>query len=147
MRLKAAVLASLLLAPAQSAQAQTVQDVLTRFDLIGKWADNCNATASDSNWYAVYAATPNGQVTRSFFNGKSKPYNRYVIDRAKITGTEISYHMVEADARQLQFDIVLRKDGERIRVWSSHQQDGAFVVRDGKSTSSGEENNWQTRCR
>lgn len=148
MRWKPIALASLLmLVLAQSAQAQSVEDVLRRFGLVGKWADDCNATASDHNWYAVYATTRNGEVTRKFFNGKPKPYNEYVIDSARISGDEITYHMTEVDPRRLQFDIVIRKDGDRIRVWSSRQQDGKYVVQDGKYTASGDENSWQTRCR
>jgi len=148
MRVKSVVLASLLmLAVAPSAHAQSVEDLLGRFGLLGKWADDCNATASDHNWYAVYAPTRNGEVTRKFFNGKPKPYNEYVIDSARISGDEISYHMVESDPRRLQFDIVIRRDGDRIRVWSSRQQDGKYVVQDGRYTSSGDENTWQTRCR
>lgn len=126
--------------------AQSVQQTLSKFGLLGTWATDCNRPAAKDNFYTVYSAS-SGKVLRTYYDGPGKIYNEYAITQAtQISNDEIRYQQEGTDSRRLRLEIILKKADNRILVWLSRHMDGGTVVKDGKYTDDGTAVVWQTKC-
>src|SRR5262249_12198467 len=60
---------------------------------------------------------------------------------------ELSMRQVVASDEKVVLDVVMVKDGERIRIWSSHTADGSVLVQDGTIASArDQQTRWAGRC-
>jgi hypothetical protein len=130
------------------AQGPSPRDVLRDFGLLGTWATDCDQPASETNFYAVYAGTPDGNVRRTYYNtaDREKAYNVYVITRAiRLPADQLSYKQ-KGPGDEDKIDVILMKDGNRYKIWSSVRDNGEVLVEKGKFPKSGEDSPWQAKC-
>jgi len=130
------------------ASAQSARDVLGAFGMLGTWATDCSRPSDGDNFYTVYAGMPDGRVRRTYYNtpDRAKPYNVYIVLRAiRLPADQLSYRQ-EGEADHDKIDVILLKDGNRYKIWSSVTEAGNALVKDGKFPGSGKESPWQTKC-
>ena len=130
------------------ANAQSTRDVLRDFGLLGTWATNCAEPAGKYNFWTVYAGMTNGNVKRTYYNtpDREKAYNEYIITRAiRLPASQLSYSQ-QGVANKDRIDVILLKEGNRYKIWSSVRQNGEVLVKEGKFASGGEDSPWQTKC-
>ncbi len=145
---RAVALAVLLLmaAPPLFADESPVPGTLQQFGLLGTWALDCAHAPSPQNEYSIYAVSPSGEATLSYARGS--PYRPivYAIRSAeRIADDRLALQVMHISERVL-VDLVLRKDGDTIRVWSSHTSDGRMRVIDGVITGNGMDSPRFKRC-
>jgi hypothetical protein len=145
----ALVLSALVLTASGAANAQTVQQALKEFGLLGTWATDCSKPPASNNFLTIYAAMPNGDVKRTYYNAPNKVYSESVLKRvSRVATDQILYEQeVESD---LQF-VVLKRVGNRYRVFSNHSRAGKVFVQEGKFVKDspgthGNDTPWQTKC-
>jgi hypothetical protein len=131
------------------ASAAAPRDVLRDFGMLGTWATDCSQPSGDENFYTVYAGTTDGNVRRTYYNtpDRQKPYNEYFITRAiRLPADQLSYRQ-EGSVNHDKIDVVLLKDGNKYKIWSSvRDDDGTVLVENGKFPKGGEESPWQVKC-
>jgi hypothetical protein len=130
------------------ASADSATQVLGDFGLLGTWATDCSRPSGGDNFYAIYAGSAEGNVRRTYYNtpGREKAYNVYIITRAiKLPSDMLSYQQ-EGDVNHDKIDVILLKDGNRYKIWSSVTADGKALVKDGKFPGSGADSPWQAKC-
>ena len=131
------------------ANADTPRDVLDKFGMLGTWATDCSRPSDADNFYTVYAGMGNGRVRRTYYNtpDREKAYNEYIITRAiRLPADQLSYRQ-EGSVDHDKIDVILLKDGNKYKIWSSVTEDGRELVKDGKFPKSGEESPWQAKCK
>lgn len=130
------------------AHADTPRDVLRDFGMLGTWATDCSRPSGEDNFYTVYAGTTDGNVRRTYYNtpDREKAYNEYSITRAiRLPADQLSYRQ-EGSVDHDKIDVILLKDGNKYKIWSSVRDDGAVLVDKGKFPKSGDESPWQVKC-
>ena len=129
------------------ASAQSIQQMLSDFGLLGTWATDCSREAASDNYYTVYRSS-SGKVLRTYYDGPGKVYNEYVITQAtRLANGRLRYVQEGTDSRRLRLEVVVTMDGGRLLVWSSRYVDGEVLVRDGKYTDDGTRVVGQDKCR
>jgi hypothetical protein len=131
------------------ASAQSPTAVLREFGLLGSWATDCSRKSDADNFYAVYASMPNGNVRRTYYNtpDRKTPYNVYIITSAKKLAFDTITYQQEGEVDHDKIEVILRKDGNTYKIWSSVTAEGKALVKDGKFPGSGDESPSQTKCR
>ena len=140
--------AVLLLSLPALAQAGSASDALREFNLLGTWASACDEGASPTNSHATYLVTASdGIQLRSVF-GAGYEDSIYDIQDAKLVAPDkLSLRQVLVGNDRVTLDIVLVKDKDRIRIWSSLFPDGTALVEDGLMASQGDrETRWLAHC-
>ena len=130
------------------AYADASRDVLRNFGMLGTWATDCTRPSGEDNFYTVYAGMPDGNVRRTYYNtpDREKAYNEYIITRAiRLPADQLSYRQ-EGSTEHDKIDVVLLKDGNKYKIWSSVTEEGKALVKDGKFPGSGSQSPWQTKC-
>jgi hypothetical protein len=131
-----------------AAKAESVQQILRQYGMLGTFADDCSQPASKNNFYTVYAPMPNGNVRRTYYNGPNKIYNQYVLEHVNRISSDQLFYQQKGSAGRIS--IVLIVAGNRYHVLSSQNENGKAYVQDGKFTSNtsspGQESPWQTKC-
>jgi hypothetical protein len=130
------------------ASAQSSREVLRDFGMLGTWATDCSQPSGKNNFYAIYAGMTNGSVRRTYYNTPDRKvaYNEYIITRAiRLPADQLSYQQ-EGSANHDKIDVILLKDGNKYKIWSSVTAEGKALVKDGKFPDSGDESPWQTKC-
>jgi len=143
---RAAALAALLLALPAFAEESAVPEALQQFGLLGTWALDCAQAASPSNDYSVYGVSPSGEATLSYARGA--PYRDivYAITTAeRLAEDRLALRVMHASERVV-IDLVLLKEADTVRVWSSHTSDGRMRVIDGVITGNGAASPRFRRC-
>ena len=130
------------------AQAQSAAGAVQDFGLIGTWAGECSQGPSPANNHATYAGTPSGGVQLRYQSGEGYEDSIYDIIEAKLIAPDrLSVRQVLAGNKEVTLDIVLLKERDRIRIWSSVFPDGTSLVEDGVlSAGTGRETRWLVRC-
>jgi hypothetical protein len=138
---------SLVSASGSMAHAQTVENVVRDFGLIGTWSANCSRPAgSGGNIYTIYAVDADGTVTLTYDSGGQGSQTVNVILRAERRGDDRIGYLQEnrSSKAQIEIEVVLRDN--TIKVWTSRRTTGEVLVREGKFAAGGE-SPVQARCR
>jgi hypothetical protein len=130
------------------AHAQAASGAIREFGLLGTWAGECSQAASPANNHATYAAAASGAIQLRYQSGEGYEESIYDIVEAKLIAPDrLSMRQVLAGNDKVTLDIVLMKEKDRIRIWSSAFPDGTPLVEDGVlTTATGRETRWMARC-
>jgi hypothetical protein len=139
--------AALLLAAAPCAADESlVPGTLEQFGLLGTWAIDCTQPRGPENEYSIYAVSPSGEATLTYVRGE--PYRDIVYEiraAARVADVRLALQVSRMPERIL-VDLVLLKDSDGVRVWSSHTPDGRMLVLDGVITGNGKQSPRFERC-
>jgi hypothetical protein len=130
------------------AHAQPATTVVDDFGLVGKWAIECSRPPSPANEHALYAVTPSGLVwVMNDFGPDYDGMVYHVVRAERVSPDKLALRQVLTSDENVVLDIVMVKDSERIRVWSSRTPDGNTLVRDGMMPSVKDQvTRWASRC-
>jgi hypothetical protein len=130
------------------AHAQSTAGAIADFGLLGTWAGECRESASPTNNHATYAGTSSGGVQLRYQAGEGYEDSIYDIVEAKqLSPDRLSMRQVLIGNESVTLDIVVLKENDRIRIWSSVFPDGTSLVEDGILQSFvGRETRWMARC-
>ena len=140
--------ALVLLLPAV-AHSQSAADAMREFGLMGTWAGECSQEASPTNNYATYLVTSSGGLQLKYQSGTDDEDNIFYDLSAvkRVDEDKLSLRQVLTSNDRVALDVVLLKEGDKVRIWSSLFPDGTALVEDGVMTSmTGRETRWMTRC-
>jgi hypothetical protein len=130
------------------AQAQTIASVLQDFGLFGTWAVACEQRPSPTNEFAIFSVNASGGIR--LWNDFGPDYDDMIyriVDARRVGPDKLLLRQVLTTDRRIVLDIVMVKDNDRIRVWSSRMADGKILVNDGAlASSNGHETRWVVRC-
>jgi len=130
------------------AHSQSAGAALQEFGLLGTWAGECSQDPSPMNNHAIYLMTSSGGAQLKYQSGADYEDSVYDILEAKRVGPDkLSLRQVLASNDRVTLDIVLLREKDKIRIWSSLFPDGTALVEDGvMSSMTGRETRWMTRC-
>lgn len=130
------------------ANAQPATRALRDFDLLGRWAVECTRPASPMNEHSLFSLTSVGLAW--VLNDFGPDYDGMVyriVDAKQVAPDKLSLRQVLATDDSVVLDMVIMKDSERIRIWSSQTANGNVLVRDGVIASgSDQRTRWAGRC-
>jgi len=130
------------------ANAQPATRAIRDFDLLGRWAIECTRPASPINEHSLFSLTSVGNAW--VLNDFGPDYDGMVyriVDAKRVAPDKLSLRQVLASDEKVVLDVVMVKDGERIRIWSSHTADGSVLVQDGTIASArDQQTRWAGRC-
>jgi hypothetical protein len=142
-----ATLAALLLAAAPAfADESPIPDTLQQFGLLGAWAIDCAQAAGPADEYSIYAVTAAGEATLTYTRGELYRDITYAIRTAEQVAEDRLALRVLHMPERIAVDMVLLKEGDSLRVWSSHTPDGRMLVMDGVITGNGKDSPRFKRC-
>jgi hypothetical protein len=130
------------------ANAQSTASALADFGLLGTWAGECRESASPTNNHATYAGTSSGGVQLRYQAGEGYEDSVYdIVEAKRLAPDRLSMRQVLMGNESVTLDIVLLKENDRIRIWSSVFPDGTSLVEDGILQSFvGRETRWMAHC-
>jgi hypothetical protein len=130
------------------AHSQSAADAMREFGLIGTWAATCAEDASPTNNHATYLVTAAGALQLRYQSGADFEDSVYDIREAKMLAPDrLSLRQILTSNERVILDIVLVKENDKIRIWSSLFPDGTALVEDGVMTAAtGRETRWMARC-
>lgn len=130
------------------AHSQSATAAMEEFGLLGTWAGECSQDAGPTNNHATYLVTSAGAVQLKYKSGADYEDSVYdILDAKRVAPDKLSLRQVLTSNDRVTLDIVLLKDNDKIRIWSSLFPDGTALVEDGVMTSAtGRETRWMTRC-
>jgi hypothetical protein len=139
----ALVLLSPVLAHSQSATA-----AMREFGLLGTWASECAQNPSPTNNRATYLVTSSGGLQLKYQSGADYEDSVYdILDAKRLGPDKLSLRQVLMSNDRVTLDIVLLKENDKIRIWSSLFPDGTALVEDGvMSSMTGRDTRWMARC-
>jgi hypothetical protein len=153
MRWRACLAAVLAMATVETANAQSVADTVAEFGLIGTWATDCAQAPSTRNYLTIYAITPSGEVSRTYYDAPGHVLNVYKITSAKRQARDLlSYEQAwdfagsPANIAGSRMQVLLNMVDSKYQIVSSQGSDGSFFVKDRKFPNSGDESPWQFQC-
>jgi len=130
------------------ANAQPITRALQDFDLLGRWAIECTKPASPMNEHSLFSLTSLGGAW--VLNDFGPDYDGMVyriVDAKRVAPDKLSLRQVLMTDDSIVLDVVMIKDGERVRIWSSRTVDGNVLVRDGMvSPANDQRTRWAGRC-
>jgi hypothetical protein len=146
MRLKAFLLAAMVITLPSLARAGGVQDTLRTFGLLGVWAPDCGRPRSTANVYATFTIADGDRGSLSFDAGPGYDPNVYVIHEARL----LSANKVELKEELLAdgkfTEAVFAKINGKLHTISAKRADGTILVQNGRLVPSGREAVWLVRC-
>jgi hypothetical protein len=126
--------------------AQSLQDALASFGLLGTWSPQCSYPVSDSNYTATFTALSPGVGEMRYVLGAKPQERAYSLNFAQIVdGTHVRLDVTQLD-NHMNFEWIIRKQANSIQTYSSVQSDGTVLVKDGIFTGSGGTATWLQRC-
>jgi hypothetical protein len=130
------------------AHAQSTASAIADFGLLGTWAGECRESASPTNNHATYASTSSGGVQLRYQAGEGYQDSIYdIVEAKRLAADRLSMRQVLIGNESVTLEIVLLKQSDRIRIWSSVFPDGTSLVEDGILQSfAGRETRWMARC-
>jgi hypothetical protein len=139
--------ALLLLFPAL-AHSQSATAARQDFGLLGTWAGECAQSPGPTNNHATYLVTSSGGLQLKYQSGAEYEESVYdILDAKRVAPDKLSLRQVLMSNDRVTLEIVLVKENDKIRIWSSLFPDGTALVEDGVMTSmTGRETRWMTRC-
>jgi hypothetical protein len=129
---------------ASSAHAATIQEIFTKFHLIGSFAWDCSKAPSGSdNWYFVNRVVDADHVQRDFMTGTTTRAWYAILDKAAEIGRdEISISGTRDDKPT---NGIWRVEKDRMLQWEA-SQDGKKIITGGRWVASGKDMPWLNRC-
>jgi hypothetical protein len=129
------------------AHSQSAGAALQEFGLLGTWAGECGQDPSPTNNHATYL-TSSGGVQLKYQSGADYEDSVYdILEAKRVAPDKLSLRQVLTSNDRVTLDVVLLKDKDKIRIWSSLFPDGTALVEDGVlSSMTGRETRWMTRC-
>jgi hypothetical protein len=139
--------ALVLLLPAL-AHSQSAGAAMQEFGLLGTWAGECSQSPSPTNNHATYAMTSSGGPQLKYQSGADYEDSIYnILEAKRVDPDKLSLRQVLTSNDRVTLDIVLLREKDKIRIWSSLFPDGTALVEDGvMSSMTGRETRWMTRC-
>jgi len=130
------------------AHSQSATATMQEFGLLGTWAGECNQSPSPTNNHATYLVTSSGALQLKYQSGADYEDSVYdILDAKRLAPDKLSLRQVLMSNDRVTLDIVLLKEKDRIRIWSSLFPDGTSLVEDGVMSSlTGRETRWMTHC-
>jgi hypothetical protein len=130
------------------AHAQSATAAMQEFGLLGTWAGECSQDPSPMNNHATYLVTSAGGLQLKYQSGADFEESVYdILDAKRVAPDKLSLRQVLMSNDRVTLDIVLLKENDKIRIWSSLFPDGTALVEDGVMTSmTGRETRWMTHC-
>jgi hypothetical protein len=130
------------------AHAQSAPAAMRDFGLLGTWAGECSQDPSPTNNHATYLVTSAGGLQLKYQSGADFEESVYdILDAKRVAPDKLSLRQVLMSNDRVTLDIVLLKENDKIRIWSSLFPDGTALVEDGVMTSmTGRETRWMTHC-
>jgi hypothetical protein len=130
------------------AHSQSATAAMQDFGLLGTWAGECGESASPTNNHATYLVTSSGGLQLKYESGAEYEDSVYDIrDAKRLAPDKLSLRQVLMSNDRVTLDIVLLRENDKIRIWSSLFPDGTALVEDGVMTSmTGRETRWMKRC-
>jgi len=130
------------------AHAQSAAAAMQDFGLLGTWAGECSQGPDPTNNHATYLVTSSGGLQLKYQSGADYEDSVYdILDAKRIAPDKLSLRQVLMSNDRVALDIVLLKENDKIRIWSSLFPDGTALVEDGVMTSmTGRETRWMARC-
>src|SRR5712675_541774 len=130
------------------AKAQSVENVVQDFRLIGAWASDCYKPPDPRNEHATFSKTPSSNIQLVNDFGSNYDHMVYRIFQAERVGQDRLYlRQVLTTDHLIVVDVVIWKVNDRIRIWSSRLTDGTTLVNNGTVASeNGQETMWVVRC-
>jgi hypothetical protein len=130
------------------ANAQSAARVTQDFGLIGTWAVACDQSPSPKNEHAIFSMSSFDTI--QLLNDFGPDYDDMVyviVDAERLGPNRISLRQQLMTDRRVVLDIVMVRDNEKIRIWSSRATDGTTLVRDGTiALTNGHATQWVVRC-
>ena len=121
------------------------RDALRQFGIYGKLAVDCAAPAGSKNPHLFFAVSREGKATRTLKMADPELDATLSIRNVRIIAPDrLQYNET---GRQSELVIVIAKEGNKFRSWSSTRADGTVLVKDGKFPSSGSPTIAFTACR
>jgi hypothetical protein len=130
------------------AHSQSATVAMQEFGLLGTWAGECGQGPAPTNNHATYLVTSSGGLQLKYQSGADYEDSVYSILDAKLLAPDkLSLRQVLMSNDRVTLDIVLLKENDKIRIWSSLFPDGTALVEDGvMTTMTGRETRWMTHC-
>jgi hypothetical protein len=130
------------------AHSQSAATAMEEFGLLGTWAGECSQGPSPTNNHATYLVTSSGGLELKYQSGADYEDSVYnILDAKRLGSDKLSLRQVLTSNDRVTLDIVLLKDNDKVRIWSSLFPDGTALVEEGVMTSmTGRETRWMTRC-
>jgi hypothetical protein len=130
------------------AHAQSATAAMQDFGLLGTWAGECSEDPSPTNNHAIYLVTSAGGLQLKYQSGADFEESVYdILDAKRVAPDKLSLRQVLMSNDRVTLDIVLLKENDKIRIWSSLFPDGTALVEEGVMTSmTGRETRWMTHC-
>jgi hypothetical protein len=129
------------------AHSQSAGAAMQEFGLLGTWAGECSQDPSPTNNHATYLMTSAGAQLK-YQSGADYEDSVYdILEAKRVAPDKLSLRQVLMSNDRVTLDIVLLKEKDRIRIWSSLFPDGTALVEDGVMTSmTGRETRWMNHC-
>ena len=130
------------------AHSQSAAAAMEEFGLLGTWAGECAQSPGPTNNHATYLVTSSGGLQLKYQSGAEYEESVYdILDAKRVAPDKLSLRQVLMSNDRVTLEIVLVKENDKIRIWSSLFPDGTALVEDGVMTSmTGRETRWMTRC-
>ncbi len=146
------ILAALLLLWPAGARADAIYDNLMQFGMVGTWAIHCDQPLSASNPHSVIFPATDGKIYRKLVRGADKEDLYSVVESANVvTATTLDTSWRNASGwtgtqAGLAIEMVIAKEGNRIRTIDSRGSDGSHFIQGGIIVSSGTPAVWMEKC-
>jgi hypothetical protein len=126
----------------------TTNRALQDFDLLGRWAVECIRPASPRNEHSFFSLTSLGSAW--VLNDFGPDYDGmvyHIVEAKRVAPDKLSLRQVLATDDSIVLDVVMIKDVERIRIWSSRTLDGNVLVKNGMvAPAYDQQTRWSGRC-
>lgn len=120
-------------------------DVLKAFGMLGRQALDCGAPPSLGNPHVTYAATPQGNVTRTQ-EMRHQLDGTFNLRHLRMAGPNLDLLQFIETGRTGEFVVRIARIDGKFRSWVAIGPDGSELIADGKFRGSGEPTAAFTRC-
>ena len=145
-RIVATGLTAAIMAPA-AAYADSVQETLAGFGLLGQWAQQCGAPASGDNAYATYSMVSDREAQLRYDFGpeyQPRTWTIYFVQRVDSAPDELRIDASLPDGTHAE--MIIEMQNNAIKNISSVEGDGTICIKNGVMTLNGKEAPWLARC-
>jgi hypothetical protein len=146
------ILAVLLLLWPAGARADGIYDNLMQFGMVGTWAIHCDQPLSPSNPRSVIFSATDGKTYRKLERGADNEDLYSVVESANVvTATTLDTSWRNAGGwtgsqAGLAIEMVIAKEGNRIRTIDSRGSDGSHFIQGGVIVKTGAQAVWMEKC-